>query len=275
MTKPTAQAPAPDIERDIQEHSKGLMTALRRLAESGQAASLQKAIGALATELSVPIDAFSELIATADAAAKDSRRKIGDDLRQAATDAACAFEFRLPFVTFGCVTLHEKDVGVWELTILDKTVLRTLRTLRASELAAAALEQIVAIENVLQRSGDIGKEMATAYESFQRAGGGEEISPNLLMLLCSHGRDLRKHLALGSAPSPSLLSRPQMGFLLRRLVKDSTSQDKRWRLKPATIHVTKDSHRYVSVPKTEGPRQSGDSDPVAFVVRQSTTNPDD
>jgi hypothetical protein len=247
--------------RQVHDATKALATALRKLREHGDIATLKRSFKTLEKELELQVDIFAPAIADVEAGLKCARERLGNELKQLAREANCEFKYVPPHITFGCVTLQEKTTGVWELSVLDGVPLETIRTVGASRLANRAVWHIEQIEAALAKSEAFLEILAAAYEMARvSAPEASQFSPNLLMLLASFGRTLKKQLVSVSGSEVRPLTRAQFGFLLERIRRmrnelEATSIPT-LRFEGAVVQVTHQPSRFVAIPNGTDPRRN-------------------
>lgn len=250
----------------LRNFEKALAEAASVVCAEGNLAGAQRIAACVQNLLDASPDALKPWLDKAQGATSRLRHSLGADLRDLAASHRCHFDFRPPYITFGCVTLHERTAGIWELSILDGVTIDTLPTQSATTIANAAFNHIRAIEDSLKDAKLFAKTLGAAYQWLRHVIPERTFfSPNLLMLLCTHGRGIRRQLT-SSLDSGAPISRAQFGFLLSRVHTAGQSWGKegvRLEYHGATQHVTKDASRFVSLPGSDDPRHHSQHTPIA------------
>lgn len=240
--------PLPGALRTIGE----LAAAIAALQERGDIEGLNKVFDDFCAATEIQQDAFSTIISKANKRSEQLRKEFGHEIRELTRAVNCACDIKLPYVTIGCVKLHEKSQGRWELSVLDSEAITSFRAKLAEDLVENALEQIKAIEVALGKVDEFVRDLRKAYV-FAKSDKVDRVSANLLMLLTSYGRNLKKYLSSsGDLIGGGGFSRAQFGFLLsaahRAVPRDSII------MHGATQNDNK-PEKYVSVPKSVDPRE--------------------
>lgn len=242
------------------------------LAARGLVDELDKALATLQDNLHLAPNALDQLRKEAKRIEAEVRDSRGAELKRAAEQAKCAFEYKPPLVTFGCVRLRQIKQAQWSLHILDATEILVVRSDRATDLADAALQKIEEISKALDDFETFAAALRATHDFFVSTQGRcENICPTLLMLACSGGRRVPRFLAALGDLQPTRLTRYQMGYLLARAKIRHDQKDPRMPLitmRGATQQVTRDPSRYIPIPHTDDPRQLADAKPVASLTIQ-------
>lgn len=229
------------------------------LIEYGDLSGIDQLVKRLASALKISPEILAPLSEQARARIEEQRANTGRKLRQAAEVMGCEVQYRPPYVSVGCVTLHEKRPGEWSLAVLDGVVLETIRTTNGKVLAEHAFAKIEEIESALQKTDAFIEDLQAAREAV-RGSATNPIPVNLLMVLGSHGRSLKKLLTsadnLGAGQG---LSRAQFGYLLSRVAHQGSESGKsailKLRFSGATQHDTKQPQHFIPIPDNSDPRR--------------------
>jgi hypothetical protein len=245
--------------------AKALSDSLRELKEEAHLPSYERAMSSLQTELGLSEASLLPILEAARTELKSVKASFGQQLRDLARDAGYDFEYHPPNIAIGCVRLREKEKdAAWELSVLDDVVVEVVQTGNARTLFRRAANAITDIEKKLATTKGFLEDLQAAYDLVRASVGAVEyVSPNLLMLLCTYGRTQRKQLISATAAPPAPLSRAQMGYLIRSVLHPSGSSGNapQIALQPATAHVAKDPHRFITVPTDVDPRRTIDNQP--------------
>lgn len=246
--EPTAQALAA---------IKAIEAAFKTLVAEADVSAIDKLLGELALALDVPTSILSPASERVRTTLLQQRGSLANDLREIAEARGCEVRCPLPYVSVGCVTLHERRPNEWSLSVLDDVPIQTIRTTNGRSLAAHALRVIDDIESFLEKWRSFTKDLRSARDALRRAND-DTIPANALMLLCAHGSAL--HALLTSprgAPADPGISRAQFGFLLRRLADEAGTASIGLTLafSGATQHDTRHPEHYISIPDVPDPRR--------------------
>jgi len=233
--------------------------AISNLVEAGAVQVLEKLLQRLAASTSQGIETFEGILRQAKDTQTRLEARVSSDITRSARTAKCEVRCNPPFYTIGCVTIHHGKSGKWDLTVLDKVVVESTTVASGTSLAQLATAQISQIENSLsnvERFREILLEICKVLPKSLL----QELPVNLLLLLCSQGRHLRKALTSGPhGPESNCVSRAQLGYLLSHLVKQPSSGKKQKRLElkfvGATQHDTAANHSYIAVPESDDPKK--------------------
>ena len=252
-----------DTGRSAQEAVKAIEIATRDLMERGDVLTLEELLPKLASALGVPTVVFDSITDRAQATAEQLRAAMGKDLHDCAEKAGCDAEFKPPYVSVGCVTYHEKPPGEWSLSILDSVVIDTIRTTSGDVLVEHAVQRIKNIESALGTIDSFSQDLKIAHSAICTTRS-DPAPANLLMLLCSHGKSLRRLLSSSEKTRfEQGFSRAQFGYMLSCLAQRESSGGVR--LIGATQHDTKSPQRYIAVPNNPDPRRTAGSRRVSAI----------
>ena len=246
------------------------MASLKALKDRGDVAGFENAVRELQDALQLPDDVVRVWLGEAAEREREVRRQLGPGLKEAALREACHFEFRPPYVTLGCVTIFEKQPGLWHLSVLDTVVIKRIETQNAEELANAALDIIRGIDAALLQAQELGKGVVVALQWLGDAYADMPDQPvNLVRLLCTYGKELRRGLGSTMDLPKYVLSREAFGYVLarlQRLAHEGSDGYPTLAFRGATQHVTPDPTRYVSVPKDDNPRSKSTHSAVTAIA---------
>ncbi|HRY15581.1 MAG: hypothetical protein KDJ31_13360 [Candidatus Competibacteraceae bacterium] len=246
-----------------------LAESLSALRAQGNLKDFTDVVKHLQKSLDLPLEVIDQMIKIAEQEARRARKALGSGMKEAAEKQGCHFDYRPPYISFGCVTFHEqeKNPGTWELSILDGVVIETLSSQNATRLAEAALGKINRIKDALSKEEAFVKNLIAAYEWWRLISPENRyVSPNLLMLLCTYGRGFRKQLTSAINTSSSPLARAEFSYLLARVHRRATEGVKgfpKMEFHGATQHVTKDPFRFIAIPNLDDPCQMTQSQLIA------------
>ena len=247
-------------------HEGSLAARVASVKADGNLAEARRLAADLQNLLGIAPEALAPWLQEVEDASKGIRASLGGELKAAAEDVGCQFDFRPPYVSMGCVTLHEVSTGTWNLSVLDGVTLESLHTHSAATLAQAARRHIDAIQETLSKARPFAKTLVAAYDLLRQSQPDQShFSPNLLMALPRYGRGLKKELT-SAVEEGTPLSRAQFGFLLSHIhSRGGEWGDDAVRLdfKGATQHVTRDPFRFVSLPGEDDPRRSSQPTPIS------------
>ena len=249
-----------EMKASVYNHTDALAGAITSLCAEGNLKAFTDAVKYMQKTLDLPNETAEQWIAKAEQEAPKIRQSLGAGLKEAAQKNGCGFEFRPPYISFGAVTFHERNPGTWELSIMDGVVIEALSTQNADSLATAALAKIKRIKDVLDKDEMHVKNLVAAYDWLQLSSTENRyVSPNLLMLLCTYGKGLRKQLTSAmTANSVQPLSRAEFSYLLARIHRRAVEGIKgfpKLAFRGAIHVVTKDPSRFISIPGTDDPCQ--------------------
>ncbi len=248
-----------EMKASVYNHTDALAGAITSLRAEGNLKAFTDAVKYIQKALDLPNETAEQWIAKAEQEAPKIRQSLGAGLKEAAQKNGCGFEFRPPYISFGAITFHERNPGTWELSIMDGVVIETLSTQNADSLATAALAKIKRIKDVLDKDEMHVKNLVAAYDWLQLSSTeNRHVSPNLLMLLCTYGKGLRKQLTSATANAVQPLSRAEFSYLLARIHRRAAEGIKGFPKLAfhGAIHVvTKDPSRFISIPGTDDPCQ--------------------
>ena len=249
-----------EMKASVYNHTDALAGAITSLCAEGNLKAFTDAVKYMQKTLDLPNETIEQWIAKAEQEAPKIRQSLGAGLKEAAQKNSCGFEFRPPYISFGAVTFHERTPGTWELSIMDGVVIETLSTQNAASLATAALAKIKRIKDVLDKDELHVKNLVAAYDWLRLSSTENRyVSPNLLMLLCTYGKGLRKQLtSAATANSVQPLSRAEFSYLLARIHRRAAEGIKgfpKLAFRGAIHVVTKDPSRFISIPGTDDPCQ--------------------
>jgi hypothetical protein len=234
------------------------------LAELKDSPALSKEVhGLLKQALDLPSDVFAARQAQLEETAVNTRRSMGEILRRIATEKNCEVEFRPPHGNFGCVRFFEQQPNTWRLSVLDDVPITIIETVNGEILANAAIEIILSIENVIAKAKAYAKPLETAYRTLQISTQFQFASPNILMLLLVSDKSLKAHLTSTTETPRNILSRAQMGYLLKAIKQENLLEIS---FRGATQHTAKEPHLHLSVPSILSPQKNPQSSPIFAVT---------
>lgn len=244
----------------VSDALKQISGALEELKDSP---ALSKEVYALLKQtLDLPSDVFAIRQTQLEETAVNTRRSTGEILRRIATEKGCDVEFRPPHGHFGCVRFSEQQPNTWRVSVLDDVPITIIETVNGEVLANAAMEIIVSIESVIAKAKTYAKPLETAYRTLQASTQFQFASPNILMLLLVSDKSLKAHLTSTIEISRDILTRAQMGYLLKTIKQENLLEIS---FRGATQHTAKESHLYLSVPSLLNPRKQPQSMPISAI----------
>lgn len=262
-----------EIKTSVYNHTDTLAGAIASLRSQGNIKEFTAAVKYVQTKLDLPTEVVDQWVAKAEQEAPKIRHTLGSGLKEIAERNGCSFDFRPPYISFGCVMLHERIPETWDLSVLDGVVIESLSTQDAASLSGAALTQINRIQEALSKEEPFAKGLIAAYNWLRQAKTKPEdrfVAPNLLMVLCTYGKGLRKQLTSAVSTTPvSPLSRAEFSYLLARVRSRAMAGVKgfpKLEFHGATQLVTKDPSRFISIPNQDDPHQTTHSDPIAGIA---------
>ncbi len=257
------------VSSDFVRKSEELAAALNAFKERGDRSGYECGARQIQEVFGLPDEVVQQWITAASQRADDVRLGLGKKLRELAEHEKCFFEYRPPRVTFGCVELYEERPGLWSLTVLDTVTIRKIEATSADEMAKAALNIIEEIESALLQTQEVAKTLSAALQWLNEAYAERTDHPiNLVRLLCTYGKDLRRQLGTVNNSPKIVISREAFGFVLARFKRLGFEKNEGYpelSYRGATQHVTKNSDRYVSVPKDDNPRRASQHSAVVAI----------
>jgi hypothetical protein len=255
--------------KSLEDLAASMRSGVEDLARRGRFDELSRVLIKVAKELRLSEKALDDLLVHCKEVNATFQNQFGSELKLAAEKARCFFDYKPPIISFGCVRLRQTKPGHWIVHVIDNAELEVVRSDDAQDIAAAALRRIDEIDGALKSFDSFAAALKSAYGFFKRLHGRvEELSPNLLMLICGGGPSVVRQLAgLGETRCTSL-GRHQMGYLLASLRRRHAEGDGRLpriAFRGATQHVTTDPYRYVSIPHTDDPREPSEPCPVTGI----------
>jgi hypothetical protein len=225
--------------------------AIESMSEQGDVSGLEQVFSKLALSVGVSADAFSPAVEKALHQAEQIKADFGPQLKKTAAEVTCQFSLRQPFVSLGCVRLHEKSEGKWVLSILDNEPIETIRSLDARVLVERSVTYIEQVEAALKDIDGFAENLKRAYAT-AKGDNCDRVSANLLMVLCSHGRQLKKHASSsGHIDIKTGFTRAQFSYLLGALKHSQSGFPLHYH--GATQHESQ-PERYIAVPESPDPR---------------------
>jgi hypothetical protein len=268
MSSRTPQGNLPDAPKVALD---AIETVLRSTCETGDTKDFVKLLHGLGDTLGLSNEVLDSLSNRMRTKIDDLRRDVWRDLRDEAEKFGVEVQCRPPYATLGAVKLEQKPSGDWALSVHDSVILETFRDAPGRLIAERVIDRIEKIEAALKDVRPFAEALVFASESVSGSQAGE-VSANVLMVMSSFGRSLKKCLTSSDhlpATSPGL-SRAQFGYLLCRLSDlgfESTDPGiPSLRFHGATQFDTKQTYRYVSVPKNSDPRRISDAQLVAKIT---------
>jgi hypothetical protein len=234
---------------------KSFSGSLEALIEQGAFAEVRRIVGKLGSSLELEKDALEPFLKKAEARITEQAKVTTRDLKDAAASSEIEVEVRSPYVSVGCVRLHEKKPGEWTVSVLDNVPGAVIRTSNGSLLAERAVGIIEGVERRLRDGEGFLESLSLAASAFDLA----KVPVNPLMVLCSHGRGLKKGFSSADTlPPRDGLSRGEFGHLLAWIKAEGaseTSEGARIHFHGATQQETNRAHQFVPVPDRPEPRK--------------------
>lgn len=269
MKNGPSQSVKSKVSSDFVRKSEELAAVLNAFKDRGDLLGFEGGARQVQEAFGLPDEVVLRWIEDASLRADNVRLNLGKKLRELADREQCFFEYCPPRVTFGCVEMHEERPGLWNLTVLDTVTVRKIEATSADELATAALKIIGGIENALVQVQEVAKALSAALQWVNDAYAERTDHPiNLVRLLCTYGKDLRRQLGTGNNSPKIVISREAFGYVLARIKRLGFEKNGGYpelSYRGATQHVTKDPARYVSVPKDDNPRRASQHSAVVAI----------
>jgi len=240
-----------------------LDAAFEELVDQGNLAGLVEMVNNLASIMGLDETALVPFLERVKRESSAVPHEFFKGLEELAREEECDFANRRPFISFGCVTIRENDKkpGEWSLSILDGVQVERVRTRRPETLAARCLEHIVRIEDALSKTKAIAEDIQVAWEVLRGVFPTVDSVPaNLLMLLASHGKRLRKLIeSADQLWNKNGLSRAQFGFVLSRIQRGAASGTEEFPIRVDTRGApqgkAQDPRNYIPIPEADSPRR--------------------
>lgn len=261
MLKNKHKSSKSDLMTNVARAVIDIKTTLEQLVLEANIQAIDQVEEIFALEFGFPVKSLSEFRKRASALIDEQRSNFNRELQEVAEQSMCQVQNRTPHVSVGCVVFKQKKdkndewSGEWSVSVIDHVEIEVIRTYSGRFLAEHALRIIKKIENALEDSSKFIQDLLYVRE-VMRGANDNSLPANLMMVLCSHGRALKK--LLKSSDSLQLekgLSRAQFGFLLRRISEiNMGSSSPKISLIGATQLDTKQVQSFISVPDKDTPR---------------------